>query len=224
MRRAMWLAMAQMLSGRIILMLVNCVVLSALVFVGVYYGSSYGAAWLLGSSESALLKWMAGFATLALAWLLFPVVASLLIGVFLEHVCRVVEEEHYPDLPDAPGVTILKGVGIALSYTCALITGNVALLLLLVSFPAIYPVAWTLLNGYLLGREYVELIALRRLSPSEAKAIRRRHVGESTGAGAIFSVLMAIPLLNLIVPVFATAMTTHRFHDWQRHDAARNQA
>ena len=118
----------------------------------------------------------------------------------------------------------MQSVGVALSYTGALLLVNV-LLLTLLFIPPIYAVAWIILNGYLLGREYVELVALRRLSPRDVKVLRRRHRAEGTLTGAIAAFFMTIPLLNLIVPVFTAALTVHRFHDWQgsRSDASTTQ-
>ncbi len=41
--------------------------------------------------------------------------------------------------------------------------------------------------------------------PSEAIALRRRHSGQVYVAGVIISGLVAIPVLNLLTPLFATA-------------------
>lgn len=225
MLRAFSLAVGQMFSGPILRVLGGSALLSTLTFIGVWYGVDYAVTWLWPSlRDSALVGWMGAFATLALAWFLFPVVASLLISLFLDYVCSAVEKEHYPHLPAASGVTILQSVGVALSYTGALLLVNV-LLLTLLFIPPIYAVAWIILNGYLLGREYVELVALRRLSPRDVKVLRRRHRAEGTLTGAIAAFFMTIPLLNLIVPVFTAALTVHRFHDWQgsRSDASTTQ-
>ena len=56
------------------------------------------------------------------------------------------------------------------------------------------------------------------MSPADVKTLRRRHGGESMLTGAVIALLMATPLVNLIVPVFATALTVHRVHDWRRRD------
>ena len=99
-----------------------------------------------------------------------------------------------------------------------MVIGNV-LLLLLLFFPPVYAIAWIAMNGYLIGREYLELVALRRLTPREARDLRRRHGGESMLTGALIAFLMTLPVINLIVPVFAASLTVHRFHDWRKRDA-----
>ena len=54
---------------------------------------------------------------------------------------------------------------------------------------------------------------------SSWRGLRGRHSGESMLTGALIALLMTLPLINLVVPVFATALTVHRFHDWRRSDA-----
>jgi len=218
MGRAISLALLQLFSAPILGVLGACAILSALTFVGVWFGLDALVSWLWPAG--AELDWLGvleGLATLLLAWFLFPIVASLFIALFLEYVCGVVEKEHYPDLPPAEGITILQSLSVAVSYLGAMVVGNL-LLLVLLFFPPVYALAWIALNGYLIGREYLELVALRRLSPSDTKALRRRHRGESMLTGALIAFLMAMPLINLIVPVFASALTVHRFHDWRRRD------
>ena len=67
----------------------------------------------------------------------------------------------------------------------------------------------TLINGYLLGREYFEMAALRRMDPAAARLLFRAQLGRVWLAGAIISVLFSIPLLNLAAPVIACAFMTH---------------
>ena len=220
MGRAVALAMGQLFSGPILRILGLCAVLSALTFVGVWVSVDYAVEWLWPTSaEQGWIGWLEGFFTLLLAWFLLPVVASLFIALFLDFVCGVVEERHYPDLPKAPGVTAMQSLGVALSYFFAKVVIN-ALLLFLLLVPPLYLVAWVLLNGYLLGREYTELVSLRRLSPGDTQKLRTKHSGEVLLIGVMIASLLALPLINLIAPVFASVFTVHRFHDWRASGAA----
>jgi CysZ protein len=85
------------------------------------------------------------------------------------------------------------------------------LVLLLTSFTGIGFASFFLLNGYLFGREYFELAAMRHRAPSEAVALRRRHSGQVYLAGVIISGIVAVAILNLATPLFATAFMT-RLH------------
>ena len=219
MGRAISLALAQLFSGAILGVLGLCAILSALTFAGVWFVLDALMSWAWPSG--AELDWLGvleGLATLLIAWFLFPIVASVFVSLFLDYVCKVVERQHYPDLPQARGITVLQGFGVAISYLGAMVIGNV-LLLLLLFFPPVYAIAWIAMNGYLIGREYLELVALRRLTPREARDLRRRHGGESMLTGALIAFLMTLPVINLIVPVFAASLTVHRFHDWRKRDA-----
>jgi CysZ protein len=68
--------------------------------------------------------------------------------------------------------------------------------------------AFFVLNGYLLGREYFELAAMRHLSFPQAVDLRRQRSFDVFIAGVIVAVFVAVPLLNLFTPLFATAFMT----------------
>ncbi|MCA8952547.1 MAG: EI24 domain-containing protein [Planctomycetes bacterium] len=180
-----------------------------------------GAGWLLHSlalfgSESldTLLAWLGVLATLILTWFLFPMVVIAFVGLFLENIARAVEAKHYPHLAKAPGISFWQGLGATLRFLGVVIAVNVLLLVLLL-FPPAYPIGYLLANGYLIGREYFDLVALRRLSPDAARQLRARNTGEMMLLGVGTAFLLTIPVLNLIAPVVATAAMVHRFEAWR---------
>ena len=93
---------------------------------------------------------------------------------------------------------------------------NVLLLVLLVVVPVVYPFAWLVVNGWLLGREYFELVGLRRLPRADANALRGRAGGEVWLIGATIALGSAVPVVNLIAPVWATALFVHRHAAWRQ--------
>ena len=80
----------------------------------------------------------------------------------------------------------------------------IALVLLFV--PGLGVVAWIGANAYLLGREYFELAAMRFRSAAEARAMRRRYALPVFAHGLLIAGFVAVPLLNLLTPLFATAL------------------
>ncbi len=62
---------------------------------------------------------------------------------------------------------------------------------------------------YLLGREYFEFAALRYRSEEEVRALRSRYGGTVFAAGLLLAAFLAIPILNLLTPLFAAAMMVH---------------
>ena len=163
----------------------------------------------------AALSWLGAAATVVLAWFLFPAVASAVLGLFLEPLVAAIERRHWPELPPAPGLPFLTSLGAALRFLGVLLAANAALLFVLVVIPPLYPLLWLLANGWLLGREYFELVALRRLQPVDARALRSAHGGELLVHGVLFAGLFAVPVVNLLVPVWATAVMVHRLARWR---------
>jgi CysZ protein len=144
---------------------------------------------------------------LALALLLSSVTA-IIAGLFLDDVAEVIETRDYPG--DRPGTAMPIGAAIlsSLKFFGIVLVGNIiALMLLLV--PGINIVAFFLVNGYLLGREFFEFAAMRFRSPDEARLFRSRHSGTVFAAGLVISAFLAIPILNLLTPLFAAGLMVH---------------
>jgi CysZ protein len=153
---------------------------------------------------------------LALALLLSPVTA-LIAGLFLDDIAEVVERCDYP--VDAPGKAMPIGLALAssLRFVGVVIIGNlIALLLLLV--PGINLIAFFLVNGYLLGREFFEFAAMRFRSPRDARLFRARHAPTVFLAGLIISAFLAVPVLNLLTPLFGASMMVHLHKRLSRRD------
>ncbi|HET6592804.1 MAG TPA: EI24 domain-containing protein, partial [Xanthomonadales bacterium] len=112
------------------------------------------------------------------------------------------------------------GIGFAL---VVLGVNLVAMVFYLISGPFAPLLFWTV-NGYLLGREYFELVAQRRLGRADMRALRGRHVFGITLAGALMAVPLSIPLVNLIVPLLGVAAYTHMFHRLSRRASAGSRA
>ena len=211
-------ALGQLFDPRILTLLGGCVLLSTGCFVAAWFGID----WLLtaGLSDYVSSSWLrgtlGGLVTLVLAWFLFPFVASAFVLLFLERVARIVEARHYPDLPPAPGLPWLSATLSSIGFLASVLGANVLLLLLLVFFPIAYPIGYLVVNGWLLGREYFELVALRRVSPAAARTMRDRLRPELLLTGIGLTFLFTLPIVNLVIPILATATLVHRFEDWRR--------
>jgi uncharacterized protein involved in cysteine biosynthesis len=84
-------------------------------------------------------------------------------------------------------------------------------LLLPVTGPFYILVFWAL-NGFLLGREYFAMAAMRRLPRDQARAMRRRNFLTIWAAGILMALGLSLPLANLLVPVLGAATFTHLYH------------
>ncbi len=146
-------------------------------------------------------------AALGLGLLIAPVTA-LIAGLFLDDVAEIVERDDYPG--DSPGRPLPLGASIAhsLKFLGVVLLGNLlALVLLLV--PVVNVAAFFVVNGYLLGREFFEFAAMRHRPQAEAKAMRRRNGATVLGAGLLIAAFLAVPVLNLLTPLFAATLMVH---------------
>lgn len=158
---------------------------------------------------------------LVLSVFLMVPVASAFTSLFLDDVADAVERRHYPHLPPAPRLGLLAGLRDTAGYLGLLVLGNALALVLYLAFPPAGPFIFLALNGYLLGQEYVQIAAMRRLGRAGARDLRRRHRGQIWLAGVLMAVPLTIPLVNLLIPVLGAATFTHLFHRLQPARSAR---
>jgi CysZ protein len=150
------------------------------------------------------VSWIAGLGLVIGSIFLIPPVTSLMAALYLDDIAGQVERVHYPSDPPGKEMPTLAAIGVGLRFFIAVLVVNlVALLLLLV--PGVNLIAFYAGNGYLLGREYFEMVAMRHLPPEEARRLRKAHMGYVSLGGLIIAGLASVPILNLLTPLFATA-------------------
>ena len=169
-------------------------------------------------ARAALFEWgplnwlvdvLGGLAVLVLSWLLFPVVVTVVMGFFLERIAAAVEPLHYPGSGPARRSSIIEAVATTARLMAITLLLNLLALPVYILAPGINLFVFLGINGYLFGREYFEVVALRRLDPIAARAARRRVAGRVFIAGVVIAGLFAIPLVNLVAAVIATAFMVH---------------
>jgi CysZ protein len=132
--------------------------------------------------------------------------------MFLDEVAQAVEDRHYPELPHVPGVPFGEALRDTINFLGVLIGGNLLAILLYVFFaPAALFIFWGL-NGYLLGREYFMLAAMRRIGRAKAKELRSQYAGTIWLAGTLMAIPLTVPLVNLLIPILGAATFTHIYH------------
>jgi CysZ protein len=139
-------------------------------------------------------------------------VASAFTGLFLDDVANAVEAEHYPNLPTPMPVPFWDAAVDSAKYFALLVALNLFGLLVFALSGGLGMIALWAINGYALSREYFTMIALRRLSPQAAHALRRRHPVRLWLAGTLLAVPLSIPFVNLLMPVIGAAAFTHLYH------------
>jgi uncharacterized protein involved in cysteine biosynthesis len=198
--------------------------------------------WLLASIDpssiwglSAIVEWMgntfdwlAGFAyfgTMIMAtFLLFPAVVTMVVGLLLDRVADVVEQRHYPELGAARHQPLLETLASTAKFAAIVVLLNLLVMplyLLLIFIPGANLVLYYLLNGYLIGREFFELAAFRRMSAAESDRVRRVYRGKVMLSGVLLTFLMTIPFVNLLAPVLGAAFMVHVTQDLRRREEAK---
>lgn len=144
-------------------------------------------------------------------FLMVPV-ASAFTSMFLDDVAEAVEDLHYPHLPPVSRLSWGDGVRDTLNFLGLLVVANLLALILYLIFVPLAPFIFWGLNGFLLGREYFQLVAMRRLGRAGAKAMFRDHLGQIWLAGALMAMPLTVPIVNLFIPILGAATFTHMFH------------
>ncbi len=183
----------------------------------------WGAAWLVGPAVTlpwiGEITWLdnaAGWAAvpftlIASVFLMVPV-ASAFTGIFLDRIAQAVEDRHYPGLPPAREAGWSEALRETAGFLGLMLGVNLLALLVYVLFAPLAPLVFWGVNGFLLGREYAQTVAARRMTPVEAAGFRARHRAAIWGAGVLMAVPLSIPIVNLAVPVLGAATFTHLFH------------
>ncbi len=201
------------------------VMLRSLLWSALVYAVLVVGAWQLIENTSwfqtgwldILVRLLGGLAAVALATLFFPGIVMGVEGFMLEDVAHAVDRRHYPMRAARP-----QGWGELIASTVRLLVATVALNVLALPVylfvPGLNLVVFYLLNGYLLGREYFELAALRRMDLPAARLLRRRHIWRVIEAGALITVLLSIPVAGWFFPVVATAFMVHLVEELRSQD------
>ncbi len=159
----------------------------------------------------------AGLVLLA-SWFLLPALTTTVMGALLDDIVDAVEQRHYPAHPALHPIGMGLGAWLGLTSGLRMIGINFLLIpvYIVLAFTVIGPFAlYLVVNGYLLGRDYLQMVAVRHLGTGGDRAFRARNTDGVFAVGLATSGLLLVPGINLLAPLIGAAMATHVFH--QRH-------
>ena len=192
--------------------------LLVLLIVGIIWGFGYFVHW--PDWIETTIEWLGGLALVVGSIFLIPPVTSLVAGLYLDDIAAQVERTNFPADPPGRELPALQAIGLALKFFIVVLLVNiVALFLLLV--PGVNLIAFYLGNGYLLGREYFELAAMRHLAPADAKKLRKANRLTILLCGLVIAGLTSVPILNFVTPLFATAFMVRIYKGLARRSGPR---
>ncbi len=203
-----------LIDPRLWAVLLKSLLLSLLFLGGLWWGLSWLFAWL-----SARWPWWHGWmswgtdgAAMVGAILLLPATFGVTLSFFQEAVADRVEEKHYPELGPADGAGFGASILSGLRFFVLMVVLNLAaapLYLVLLLAAGSGAAAFLLVNGILCGREYFDIVALRRMTPEAAHAMRTRNRVPLALTGLGLVGLGLVPGLNLVMPVVGIAVMVH---------------
>lgn len=154
------------------------------------------------TSQASWVFWTYVMAPLAVA----------IIGLFLDRIVNAVERRHFPSLPPVANRTMAEMALYALRFFGLMMMVNLGALVASLFAGALAPVVFIAANGFLLAREYYETVAMRRVGIADMAEMRRRNFSTLWVTGALLALGLAVPFLNLLIPVIGAATYTHLFH------------
>lgn len=209
-------ALPQLAEGAVLRVLVKSVLVTLLLFAGFGLAGWYGLTRLLVQWDEGTAAELGGLLAVLLTviggWLLFRLVALLVLQFFAEDIVAAVEARHYPHAQHSlRHRTLAQNARDGLrSLARALLVNLIVLpfaLVLLVTGIGTALLFW-FANAILLGRELTEMVLLRHTpdTGTNVSGLQRFALGGFVAA------LMAVPLVNLLMPVLGAAAATHLVH------------
>ncbi|ODA68055.1 CysZ-like protein [Methyloligella halotolerans] len=184
------------------------ILLLVLMIVGLEWVFGYFVEWPSWIEDS--IQVLGGLALVVGSMFLIPAVSSLIVGLYLDDIAAEVEKQHYPEQPPGDELPVGISIWLAIKFFFVVIGVNILVLLLLI-VPGVNLIAFFVGNGYLLGREFFEMVAMRYMPIAEARAFRKQNSFYVFLCGLLIAGIASVPLLNLLTPLFATAFMVHVF-------------
>ena len=146
-------------------------------------------------------------------------VAALFGTFFLDRLAGRIEAREYPGAASLP-ISFWPSLKAGMRLTGMVLAADLLLLPLDIALPGLGELLSLIANGWLLGWEYFELAGLRHLPVAQVDRLRKSHGWQVWGGGVAIALLSEVPLLDLIAPLFGTALMVHLFHRISRQETA----
>lgn len=214
----------QLLHPRFRSVFIKSVLVAAITLVGLsfalnhYWPETFVTGWdWIDSFGDGLAS--AGFWTVVTlgSYLLFPGIVTMVMGLIVDQIATAVEEEYYPNRLGTRQVPYMEVFLSAAKLTLIMVILNLLallpyIILFFMSAGIGSIILFVLLNGYLIGREYFEMVAIRHTSRKRVQELRVQNGNRVFIGGAITAGLFLVPFVNLVAPIIGAALMTHVFH------------
>ncbi len=157
------------------------------------------------------------FGALLILPLLLPLFAAFATGIaelWLDDIVGAVEAKYYP-ASAAKAAGWATSLRLGLGATLRLLLWNIVALPFYVAllFTGVGTLAlFIVVNGWLLGRSYLEMVAARHLPAAAIAPWIAAHRSARWQTGLLTAALFAVPVVNLAAPLIGSGIATHMFH------------
>ena len=164
----------------------------------------------LGKGESwfrGFANFMGGTLILIISYFFLAGIHGAFVGIFIDDILDSIQQKHYPNMAWEEAPTFLTSLSFSLRILGLTIFLNLLASPLLILGWFIPPIGLTLqvlLNGYLMGKEYGQLVEFR-IPPSASLKPTPKYFRN----GIIASCIWIIPILNLVAPILLIGSVLH---------------
>lgn len=173
-----------------------------------------------------LLSPLLGHIPLFLGWIGFLSIISLAFGIshllyimlcplitfigsfYADAIIDIVEKKDFPTHSLGRHMTIRESIFFGLRFFILALIGNI-IALMLYFIPPIHLLGFYIINGYIFGRTYFMINALRFNNYKDSHNLFQNNWGLIFSAGIFIALISAIPLLGIITPLFAPSFMTY---------------
>lgn len=159
---------------------------------------------------NTLVGFLSGFGAFLISMFIFPLAMSAVVGIFLDDIADAVEAKHYPEDTPSRDIPLWSSIYDAIKFFAVIVLCNL-LALPLYLIPVVNLFVYYVLNGYLLSREFFQQVAVRHHDMKLVNKLRKVNGMELFLTGVLVAFCMTIPILNLIIPIIATAAMVHLY-------------
>ncbi len=172
--------------------------------------------YLYGFLYDWLFGWLGAALAIFIGYFLFPLTFPLISLLFLDKVASHMEAKHYLDASEVREASFWRIIYPTIKFVLVSLILNI-LIFPFYLFPVLGQVLYFVVNGYLYGREYFEIIALRYHNHKEMRQLRKGQRTKLLMGGLIIIGSFMVPILNLITPILATVFMVHLYHGIAKH-------
>lgn len=146
----------------------------------------------------------------------FVPISTIFVSIFLDDIVDAVEDKYYADKKAGSRLGLGRLAYLAMRLLLFILLLNILIsplyLLFFFWLPFVPMVIFYMLNSYLLGWGYYEMIAVRHLGIKGAGKHQKTIRLPIILAGFLTMVLFTIPIVNLTAPIIGLALICHVFH------------